>query len=76
MLLGGVAGVARRLRKAPRRRRRIGRGRGGRECDGGGSVRRADGHDARAEFNADCDVVVRGEAAFAEADGETGFAAS
>lgn len=39
-------------------------------------MRRANGHDARAEFNADCDVVVRGEAAFAEADGEAGFAAS
>lgn len=35
-----------------------------------------DGDDAGAELDADCHVVVRGEAAFAEADGEGGFAAA
>ncbi len=47
--------------------------------EGGGrmwGVRRTDGHDAGAEFDADGDVVVGGESAFAEADGEAGFTAS
>ena len=30
------------------------------------------GDDSRAKFDADCDIVVRGEAAFAEANGELG----
>ena len=38
-------------------------------AEGEGSGR-ADGDDARAEFDADGDIVVWGEAAFAEADGE------
>lgn len=37
---------------------------------------RADGDNARAEFDADGYVVVGGEASLTEADGETGFAAS
>lgn len=47
-----------------------------RECGFGRGdvVRRADGDDAGAEFDADCYVVVGGEAAFAEADDEGGFA--
>lgn len=74
MLLGDAAGVAPGLRKACGGRGFVWRGQG---RDGaGGRVRRADGDDAGAEFDADCDVVVRGEAAFAEADGETRFAAS
>lgn len=40
----------------------------------GDVVGRADGDDAGAEFDADCYVVVGGEAAFAEADDEGGFA--
>lgn len=35
-----------------------------------------DGNDAGAEFDADCNVVGGVEAAFAEADGERGFAAA
>lgn len=47
-----------------------------RECGFGRGdvVGRADGDDSRAEFDADCYVVVGGEAAFAEADDEGGFA--
>lgn len=46
-------------------------GAGGEEVEGVGlGVRRADGDDARAELDADGHVVVRGEAAFAEADRE------
>lgn len=53
-------------------------------CGGGGGgwerrrsgVRRPDGDDARAEFNADGDVVMGREAPLAEADGERGLAAS
>ena len=39
-------------------------------------VRRADGDDARAELDADGDVVVRRKPALAKADGEAGFTAS
>ena len=55
-----------------------GRAAGGmaRECGFGRGdvVGRPDGDDAGAEFDADCYVVVGGEAAFAEADDEGGFA--
>ena len=43
---------------------------------GGLRVRRADGDDAGAELNADGDVVMGGEAALAQADGQAGLAAS
>ena len=39
-------------------------------------MRRTDGDDAGAEFNTDGHVVMWREAAFAQADGQTGFAAS
>ena len=37
---------------------------------------RADGDNARTKFDADSYIVVRGETAFTETDGKTGFAAS
>lgn len=42
----------------------------------GEGIRGPDGHDSRAEFDADGYVVVGGEATFAEADREGGFSCS
>lgn len=73
VLLGRFAGVPGRLGEAIRRAGRCRRPRGGvyggGEEAGGLGVRRADRDDARAEFHADGDVVMGGEAALTEADG-------
>lgn len=66
MLLRAGGGVARGFGQT------VGGGRGGRRF----GVRGTDGDDAGAKLNADGDVVMGGEAAFAEADGEARLAAS